>query len=165
MKIKKCDIIAITIFLGFGAFVILAHGCAQWPDCNLNYPQESKLRQIADDKEVCLVDVGNSLIVVNSLAVGFDWWDVNDSIKSVEGAIDLVNQPGGVVENVFYNYITKNLTKFPGLIDVSIGYISVFNSNKFMGIEDSTILSNYMSNKVLPPLIRARDARKKTLPE
>jgi hypothetical protein len=134
----------------FIAISMTACAVQKWPVCNDKYSEGAKLRQIADDHEVCLETVGNSLIVANALATGFELWEAEEALKVSRDLVALLGT--NVSEIMFRGFVVDELTRFPGLLEISMIYITGFDSGRFMDKESKAIVVGYLEGKVIPIL-------------
>lgn len=142
-------------FLTLILAVMLMVGCAttQWPDCNKDFAQTAVVRQIADQYQLCLQDVGTGLILANGAAISYaKSYTAKQALVAVDEWVNLLKMPT-LTLLAFKTVVADDIKSFPELIEITSVFETQFDSPAILDAESRKILTNYLMNRVRPILV------------
>lgn len=126
--------------------IMLVGGCTFLPSVCDNNDQPSVLCDIAEDSGMRLEDIGNTLIVVNAVAINegeYTEQQAADILKEIRHAID------SPVSYLFFKAeLEEKISGVPGLFAVASDYLSSFVNDDIMHEKDRMILMTWLDNRI-----------------
>lgn len=142
------------LLIAFAIIALVGYGCAaQWPTCNDRFVPDAKLRQIADKYQLCLDNIGNSLILANGVAISLaKAYTAQEALAAVDKISFALQQPMSGID--IKALIMKEMGAFPELFIITDVFVGEFNTPELVDAESVAILLSYLQDRVRPILVQ-----------
>ena len=131
------------------AIALLATGCIslgpQTSICD-DVKTGSYLCQVADDNDTRIEDVGNLLIIANSVAIGQGAYTREEALVTLRHIRRQLDHP---VSYLFIrDAVISATSSYPGLFEVATLYMMQFDRPQLMFVRDRMILTRWLDNYI-----------------
>lgn len=140
-----------SLFLMFLFVVGLYAGCSHFSDlpsvCDTIPSEESVLCDMAKERDIRVEDIGTVFIVANAVAIGEGLYTKEQAIEICRELRDLFDDP--ITYVTFKASVMDKVDKYPGLLDVALSYLGVFNFDVDIYPIDRQLIVDWLDEQIL----------------